>query len=365
MKVETAAVVIVVAALALPLGLLAIAACIGVGPASMTDVSALASIMAAVFTVGGLVVALVSFYTMARIKKVARKSVESALADVDVKIEKKIQNFLEAYSSFTIARNAWASDRLDSFSYVEAHVTDAENTNPSLRGMNTFMAEVYFVAAQTAYFQRIGYDTVSQIPQPLELSASKGIERFRAALTTDDVTMDATFGLELAQLYALIGERPGKLAYWIKKAKGFGNLPTMDAEIALVLFSSCKNHDDIARLVAAYEFVPMTGDDVLARCWRGANPNYVQFIAFADKHDLQNQPVNPFVLTMRSVDGFSSAEADWRAAEQPHYTELRGGLPLWGEYDVPRGYQERPGFEAMDTLLPKLLDRLTFIVPLR
>jgi hypothetical protein len=329
----------------------------------------LASIMGAIFTASGLIVALVALYTQANIEKVAKGAVTSAVNKTTAKINERIQTFLDAYSAFTSAKTLWHNIIYDGISEIEEYIAEAEEMEPSLRGLDTWMGEVYFKTARYLHFRSTGYSNVNLdrlINITLPLAATKGIQHLQGALDRNDPTMDAAYALELAELYALQGESSRAVAHRVRHAKELGVLPSMDAEIALTLFSACKRRDDLLHILDAYETVPMTGDQILAHC-RTHLPQRGQgrarFVVFADApQELQNPPMNPTVLDVLSVaEDWSTARVQWRSAEQ---SNIYGGNPPMGEYDVHSGTQQPPGFVAMDVLLPELMAAFTFIVPL-
>jgi hypothetical protein len=328
----------------------------------------LASLMGAIFTASGLIVALVALYTQANIEKVTREAVTSAVNETTAKINERIQTFLDAYSAFTSAKELWRTHRYDAIPQVEQYISEAEDVEPSLRGINTWMGEVYFITARYLYFQDTGYSTDPGrlIGITLPLAATKGIQRLQGALDSNDPMMDAAYALELAELYALQGESSRAVAHRVKRARELGALPTMDADVALTLFSACKKRNDVLSILDAYETVPMTGDQIMTHCkthlpQRGHGR--ARFIVFADTpQELQNPPINPAVLDVLSVaEDWTAARVQWRSAKQ---SNIYGGMPKMGEYDVHSGTQPTPGFEAMDTLLPTLMATVTFIVPL-
>ncbi|MGA8475092.1 MAG: hypothetical protein WB681_08500 [Candidatus Cybelea sp.] len=327
----------------------------------------LASIMGAIFTASGLIVALVALYTQANIEKVAKAAVTSAVNKTTAKINERIQTFLDAYSAFTSAKALWHNIIYDGISEIEEYIAEAEEMEPSLRGLNTWMGEVYFKVARYLHFQDTSYINPQRlISITLPLAATKGIQRLQDAIDSNDPTIDAAYALELAELYALQGESSGAVAHRIKRAKELGVLPSMDAEIALTLFSACKRRDDLLHILDAYETVPMTGDHIMAHC-RTHLPQRGQgrarFVVFADApQDLQHPPFNPTVLDVFTVaEDWTSARVQWRSAKQ---SNIYGGIPAMGEYDVHSGTQQPPGFVAMDVFLPELMAAFTFIVPL-
>jgi hypothetical protein len=334
----------------------------------LTDAAELASIMGAIFTVGGLIVALVALYTQANMERVAKGAVTSAVNKTTANINQRIQTFLDAYSAFTSAKELWRKHLYDAIPQIEQYISEAENVEPSLRGLNTWMGEVYFETARYLHFQDTDYkrDPGRIISITLPLAATKGIQRLQDAINNNDPTMDGEYALELAELYALQGESSHAVAHRVKRARELGVLPMMDAEVALTLFSACKRRVDVSRILDAYETLPMTGDQIMTDC-KTHSPQRghgrARFIVFADApQELQNPPMNPAVLDVFSVaEDWTAARVQWRSAKQ---SNIYGGMPPMGEYDVHSGTQQTPGFEAMDTLLPTLMATFTFIVPL-
>ncbi len=142
---------VVVAALALlvlmqPV-LLLIAAHYGIA-SSFQTAGELASLMGAIFTAGGLIVALVSLYTLANVDRVVRDGVKAALESIPQQLDERIRSFLDAYTSFREAQDLWGQSQFSALPQIEERLLRAEDIEPTLRDLRRWSGRVFYEAAR-------------------------------------------------------------------------------------------------------------------------------------------------------------------------------------------------------------------------
>lgn len=329
----------------------------------------LTSLMGAIFTAGGLIVALVSLYTLANVDKAARKAVSDAVAKVTPRIDERIQIFLEAYSEFRSAQDLWGEWRYAALNDVEQRLDLAQQIEPTLRGVDLWAGEVFFTVAREMYFvsrrinASIGQPPLSELP----MRTMKALTRLeRVFATTKDEDEASSVGLKIAQLHAIGGDSPRSVAHWIARTAEHGPLASLDGMTALTLFGSCRRRKDVTSILSAYHLKALTPQDILSHCLAQPEPRQAaRFVVFADVLDgLENRPANLTILDLRSVDNWSSAYAIWNAAEHRDADSIYGGLPVLaapaeGENPPPRVRS----YERFDSLVAQLTNTFTFIVP--
>jgi hypothetical protein len=143
MKVSLAASIALLAAFLVQPMTLLLASGLKISPSSFQSASELASIMGAIFTSGGLVVALLSLYTMANVDKASEDAVERKFHAVPERIDERIRTFMEAYFYLEEARRLWSQYKYQELPAIENFVLRAEETEPTLRNLNTWIGKLF------------------------------------------------------------------------------------------------------------------------------------------------------------------------------------------------------------------------------
>src|SRR5665213_3849342 len=127
-----------------------------INPGLTTSATDLGAIMGAIFTAGGLVVAIVSIYTMASIDKVTRQAIDPLLTAIPDQIDARIRRFLEAYGFYARAQAAGSGREgfpNAALQTVDDLIAKALALEPTLTGVCAFTAKMYYMAAAMMYWR--------------------------------------------------------------------------------------------------------------------------------------------------------------------------------------------------------------------
>ena len=125
----------------------------------------LASVMGAIFTAGGLIVALVSLYSLANVDKIVQDGVAVALKSIPHEVDERIRTFLDAYTPFREAQFLWTNYRFKALGRIEELVVIAERIEPTLRNLRRWSGTVFFESTRASYLrERTGDGTYADAP---------------------------------------------------------------------------------------------------------------------------------------------------------------------------------------------------------
>ncbi len=323
----------------------------------------LASVMGAIFTAGGLIVALVSLYTLSNVDKVVQDGVKGAVQAIPQRLDERIRTFLDAYTSFREAQDLWTQQRFQSLADIEELVLRAEEIEPTLRNLRRWSGTVFFQAARGSYLRKhVPDSTYSDCPSSMERPALavKSLRRLEPEFNAAREDSRLTIGLYIAQLHALLGESPKTVAHWIERARAYGTVPPhLDGINALTLAAGSRSEHDVQLILRAFGTDIMTASDIAAVLEENCD-KAVQAFAVVVKSVVQHAPENPTIVTFHSVDKWNSAFIGWHASALP---QVRGGIPEFPDIVVATGAQDTPSFIPLDDLLREATERFTFIAP--
>jgi len=326
----------------------------------------LASVMGAIFTAGGLIVALLSLYTLANVDKVMRDGVRTALETIPQRLDERIRIFLDAYTSFREAQDLWSRYHFSALNEIEGLILRAEHIEPTLRDLRRWSGTVFFEAARGSFLREHAPDgTYRECPPSLNRPALavKALQRLKPEFdaTSDD---GQAIALQIAELHAILGDSPKTVAHWIERARASAPLPLLNGVNSLTLAAGCRTERDIQIVLNAHGLRIMTADEIRAALQSVPDKAVQSFAVVVGRTEgLQNPPVNPTVVTFRSVDKWSNAFLGWYARPELNRSSLLGGIPAYGELVIATGYQDSPPFMDLDTLLGQACDRFYFVAP--
>ncbi|MGC2650154.1 MAG: hypothetical protein WA304_05050 [Candidatus Cybelea sp.] len=333
----------------------------------LSDATELASIMGAIFTVGGLIVALVALYTQSNLEKAASNAISTALDNVRPQIDERIQTFLAAYSEFRSAQDMWARNGVISFGTVEDLVEHAESIEPSLKGLNKWMGLVSYEAAEKLFLIGRHFDANMQNLDVTLASAiaSRGSRRLESAFDDERASNRSDTALLVALLHASLDDSTFRVTNWIRRAKSFDALPDMTSNMALSLFSCARSKQDCDSILAAYGAKGMSAEAIRQNCVSQPPQNgTARFVAFAHQPtELQNPPFNPTIIRFRTLDGWNHAFVEWQDANPATVGTRRGGIPQLPDFDQTIGAQGNPEHpQEFTELLNGVRERFTVLV---
>jgi hypothetical protein len=362
-KASSVLVVTLVVLVLLQPALLLLAAHYGV-ISSFNSEAELASIMGAIFTAGGLIVALVSLYTLWNVNQVVENAVDASMAAVPRQVDERIRTFLDAYSSFREAQDMWARYQFAGLTEIEELILRAEAIEPTLVDLRVWSGLLFFQAARGSYLREyVGDGTYSGCPDKAvrPALAMKALQRLEADFAGAPGG-SAAAALRIAQMHALLGDLPA-VSRWVKRSHDIGGSTSLEGVAALTLMAACRSTQDARRVLNAYGATAMSASDISTAAKNGAS-GIRHFVVVIDSPEaLQNRPTNPAVVTLRTVDNWNSAFMEWRAVAQRIVGTLHGGMPSFGKWDEQMGGQDNPPFESLDALLAKASEQFMFVCP--
>lgn len=230
-----------------------------INPGLSTSATDLGAIMGAIFTAGGLVVAIVSIYTMASIDKVTRQAVEPLLVAIPEQIDARIRRFLEAYGFYTRAqavarRGGFPPEALQS---VDELVAKALALEPTLTGIRAFTANVYYIAAATMYWRdRVPeqFDRGFRVPSRDEFPAvtAKAVSWLTQALERNDGDSGEIYA-ELAEVHGMMHASLHDTLKLVRLANEEARVLPSGPSSLMMLFGSCRSESDVMSLARALE----------------------------------------------------------------------------------------------------------------
>jgi hypothetical protein len=325
----------------------------------------LASVMGSIFTAGGLIVALVSFYSLANVDKAVSEGVASAVAAIPRQLDERIRTFLDAYTSFREAQNLWSRGGFSALPTIEQLVLRAEAIEPTLRSFRPWSGAIFFEAARASYLrEHVVNQEYSACPSPLDRPAlaMKALDRLTPEFTVAEGANRTEIGVRLAILQALLGERARVICESLFLARESGPTPLLEGIDALALIAGCRTVEDVRAVLRAYGADEMSPTEIIDMLKASPEKNLQSFVAFVKSPAaIQYPPVSPTVVTFRTVDQWNSAFVEWFERVQPQFGTRRGGIPDYPEYDVASGTQKSPPFMALGDLVREATGKLSFV----
>jgi hypothetical protein len=325
-----------------------------INPGLTTSATDLGAIMGAIFTAGGLVVAIVSIYTMASIDKVTRQAVEPLLTAIPEQIDARIRRFLEAYGFYTRAqevagRGGFPAEALQS---VDDLIAKALALEPTLTGVCAFTAKVYYVAAATMYWRdRVPeeFDGGYQLPSRDEFPAvtAKAVSWLVQALERNDGDT-REIAAELAEVHGMMHASTHDTLKYVQLANdGARTLPSGPSSL-MMLFGACKNEDDVLSLARALDLqAPLSTQQIEAlllqeqpEAGRGPRAEHeLLTLLVVLRFELREgrYPESPGIVRVL-YGARGQAMITWRPRLQPGPLVQKDGIPAFGEVDQRTGY---------------------------
>lgn len=171
-------------------------------PASRVPVSELGSIMGAVFTVGGLVVALISIYSFSTIRREVENGVSQARHEFQGETEQQLLKIVTAYDMYVRARMNVGPQG------AETLIREGLSIYPNLKGAAYFLATEYHKGARSSFRKRQlerpnNSWFIADVASP-EASAHKAIEWLKEARDRADGP-DHHISAMLAESFGILG----------------------------------------------------------------------------------------------------------------------------------------------------------------
>lgn len=218
----------------------------------MSTANELAPILGTVFTAGGLIVALVSIYSLVNIESVTKRTVEER---VPQQIDARIRSFLAAYGDLVRAEDLLRDKDFTRLSDAEDSVEKAVNQEPGIPGLYTAMGYAYSEATANMFcrtrsmrppltFQYMDprLPPGNQFPQ----IAAKAFLWLTRAFDRGDGDRDIV-SLRLAELSGMLGDLRGTMK-WLDKLPPSSLSDGLSLYTIFYLVGSCKDDHDLRRL---------------------------------------------------------------------------------------------------------------------
>ena len=337
-------------------------------PQAFNGEAELAAILAAIFTVGSLIIALVAFVTQSNAEGVIKRAVTSAIEESTRKTDQRIQTFLRAYSAFQRAQTLYSSNvRLSLLQVIEDTCDDALTIEPSLYGVDRWLGNRFFGISRHLFLQSRHF---VRSKETLEVSlqvpfAFKALKRLESAIAKGEAEATGETALQIAQLHALLGNAPSEIGKWMRLAKEGREAWSFDESEALTVLSTARNREQAQYILAEYSFDPMSRGAVKEYLYQQEPSVFVaRLVAFANNVEaLQYPPFNPTIVTFRLNGNHDGAFLEWEDAIRPSIGKRRGGIPRFPDFEESEGHQPNPLFEPIDALLVKCFADVTFVMP--
>lgn len=339
---------------------------------TIKDANELGSIMGAIFTAGGLIIAIVSIYTMASIESVAQRAVAPLFDQIPREIDARIRRFLEGFGYFTRAQgivpSGYSAEYLDT---VESLVGRALEIAPTITGIYAFTSHVYYLATASMYWRERVPEQYVNYPLPSALAfasvSARALWWSQQALERSDGEAGEIIG-RLAMLSGMMHASIGATLSYVRRAREAGKPIEAVPSNLLKLLGSCSSQADIERLsreldggspldVGAIEALLLQNEpkrepgagvplnDV-------ANAAQLLVVRHFDVND-GRFPVSPgMLLILYGAPG--KALARWRRRVQTGIVVQNDGIPSVGEIDPSTGASASPAPIAIDELAKEL-----------
>jgi hypothetical protein len=326
----------------------------------------LPAIMGAIFTAGGLVIAMVSVLTFMQIDRTIAEAVTKSLTSVRAEMEERSQTYFLAFSNFRLAQDAWIKNQCASLDYIREGLERADELEPPLLESRVFGGETFLRAARAAYLKsQIRINLIATYTPPFE-----DVPRLSAyAMPRLDFAMEVLtkkgdkrkYPLLIAECQALLGENATRISQTLTANRTDNGLDPISPQGLIALFASCKTPSDVTRIVAAAGLSLMTREEVLTRLKAAPAGEAVSFVVFAAKpSELQKPRTGAFQAFFKTTDHLETAILEWLSYPNETVTPP-AGLPEW---ITTGGVVQSPTPKPIDTLLGEAFDKLIFIAPL-
>jgi hypothetical protein len=336
--------------------------------ASFKSADELAAIMGAIFTVGGLMVALVAFVTQSNAEQVINKAVTSAREQSTRDIDERIQTSLRGYTMFLQAQEAYkAENRSYRLLEAKAYILNAKAIAPNLFGLDLWLGRTYFEEAKRAFLiERRFKETPSSSfydleSRPLAVEAAGLLE---SAILKGDIEDKAFTAFIMAQTYAMMGAAPQKIATELERASGIREILKLEEREALVLLSTCRRLSEAQKILDAYQTSALSREAVTNYLIpKDPDTGVRRFVAFAlNPMALQHPPFNPTVVTFRGKDDWKECFLEWDGQDLFEGQICRGGLIRFSE-PVPGQAPANPPWQPTEAVLELAFAQFLFIMP--
>jgi hypothetical protein len=344
-----------------------------IAPRQAMAANDLGALMGAIFTAGGLIVAIVSVYTMANLERVSREAVEPLFKEIPRQIDQKIRTFSESYGYYLRAQQAarapgYSSETLQA---IERFVTMAIDLEPKLNGIYAWTGRVYYIASALMYQRSLMprlFDGGLRLPPSEQFPAvlGKALSWLKEAQRNVDGDQREV-AAELAEVHGMMHSPLQEVLHYVEVANaGVGRtLPSGSASLAM-LFRSATSKADVETLSRVLGInTTLTVDQIKQLLSEHIHiPNMtapLQLLAIMKPGfpDLGN-PVSPGMVRICWLGDGTTAFAEWLTRIQPGPNYRSDGIP---PFDAPddNGYCAPPTAIPIDELLAKVIERF-FIV---
>ncbi|MGZ3529735.1 MAG: hypothetical protein ACXVAO_18915 [Vulcanimicrobiaceae bacterium] len=334
----------------------------------------LGATMGAIFTAGGLVVAIVSTYTMANVQSVARRSVRPLLDAVPEQIGTRIRRFLEAYGYYTTARDIVQHSFYGELDLVELWLEKAVALEPTISGLYAWAGQIYYGAAGSLYLRErnpsfSSYDQKWTLPaqEAFPSIAAKALSWLEQALHRSDGNVHE-LAAELAELHGMMGSPLRMTLRWVS-ASNAGSakaLPSCGGRSLLFLFGSCRSDVDVVTLSNALgieaPLAPAAIKRWLEALLAGPEPTKPLTLIALPKFTIvaARNPVSPGLVSIFHLQSGTEGFAQWLPSMQSGPTVQFEGIPAFGPPNNT-GAQARPDPIPMDELLEKVTEQFNVL----
>ena len=302
-------------------------------------------IMGAVFTAGGLIVAIISVYALINVEATSRRAVQPLLDNVPREIDLRIRRFGEAYGHYLAAQALVPERGYNTVDYsrlydAQAEIGQAMKIERNIAGMRAWIGSAYHHAAGFLYARQHllgGYfnEQSQYLPPHAQISAitAAGIHWLEDAYRRDDGDVREVAGA-LAELYGILGAPASTVVTWIQRANKDNPVLPSGPMSLLFLFGACHNDDDVSCIAEALGIGLLNAQRVHERLQEhlqrhGPAANALSFLAILRPRTGlgQDAPPTPGLINLYHLNNGHDAHVSWYPKIQSGMVEQVGILP--------------------------------------
>ncbi|HET9342850.1 MAG TPA: hypothetical protein VFO25_08055 [Candidatus Eremiobacteraceae bacterium] len=222
------------------------------------DVAELGAIAGAIFTAGGLVIAIVSIYSMINVQKIARNEVDRLLGTLSRQFGERLQTYLRAFDRFLAARSVSEHLGFDDMSAIEHHIRRALEIDKELVGARRWIGDMYYTIAGSQFLEQHRGRTITNPSGATAASAAADVSRainwlVEARAYGDGDEVEAT--ARLAELYGMTGGFEREMFSCVSSVVASGRPQSFEHNSSRAfLVAGCKDEKsvrDLAELLGA------------------------------------------------------------------------------------------------------------------